>query len=193
MLSWHSIWMATHGRELGRQAKALGAAVTAGDKSLLALAVVVFVAVLREGSEVVLFLYGIAVSTHEQPLAMLTGGAVGIAAGGAVSFMLYRGLLAIPVRHLFTVTHWMIALLAAGMAAQAAGLLASDDLLPTLGSTLWDTSHVLRQDSLIGRPLHILVGYDDRPSGIQLAAWMATLVGLFVAERTMRQRKPTAG
>jgi high-affinity iron transporter len=71
--------------------------------------------------------------------------------------------------------------------------LASDDLLPTLGSTLWDTSHVLRQDSLIGRPLHILVGYDDRPSGIQLAAWMATLVGLFVAERTMRQRKPTAG
>ncbi|HLY58759.1 MAG TPA: FTR1 family protein [Stellaceae bacterium] len=192
MLSWHNIWMATHGRELARQARALAASVSSGDRSLAALAIVVFVAVLREGSEVVLFLYGIAVSSHDSAATMLAGGAAGVAAGAGVSFLLYRGLLAIPVRHLFTVTHWMIALLAAGMAAQAAALLASDDLLPSWGSQLWDLHRILPDDGVIGRPLHVLVGYADRPSGIQLAAWLATLVFLAVAERWVRGRAPTA-
>src|SRR5262249_22741968 len=62
MLSWHNLWMASHGREMAREMKALGHAVAAGDKSLVAMAVVVAVAVLREGAEVVLFLYGIAAS-----------------------------------------------------------------------------------------------------------------------------------
>jgi high-affinity iron transporter len=191
MLSWHNVWMATHGRELARQAKRLAASVTAGDKSLLALSVVVFVAVLREGAEVVLFLYGIAVSGRESGLAMLSGGLLGVGAGAGISFLLYRGLVAIPVRHLFTVTHWMIAFLAAGMAAQAAALLASDDLLPSWGSRLWDTHALLPDDHVLGRTLHVLVGYADRPSGIQLAAWAATLLFLAVAERAVRRREAT--
>ena len=59
MLTWHNAWMASHGRELAREVRAVGTAVAAGDRPLTALAVVVGVAVLREGSEVVLFLYGI--------------------------------------------------------------------------------------------------------------------------------------
>ena len=61
MLGWHNLWMASHGREIARDMKAMGRAVAAGDKSLLAMGVVVAIAVLREGAEVVLFLYGIAV------------------------------------------------------------------------------------------------------------------------------------
>lgn len=189
MLSWHNIWMATHGRELARQAKALAASVSSGDKSLWALAVVVFVAVLREGSEVVLFLYGIAVSGHESAGGMLTGGLIGVAGGAAVSFLLYRGLVAIPIRHLFTVTHWMIAFLAAGMAAQAMALLAADDLVPDFGSQIWDTHAVLSDDSILGRTLHVLIGYTDRPSGIQLAAWLTVLLLLWAAERMVRGRR----
>jgi high-affinity iron transporter len=189
MLSWHNVWMATHGRELARQAKALAASVSSGDKSLWALAVVVFVAVLREGSEVVLFLYGIAVSGHESAGAMLTGGLIGVAGGAAVSFLLYRGLVAIPIRHLFTVTHWMIAFLAAGMAAQAMALLAADDLVPDFGAEIWDTHAVLSDDSILGRTLHVLIGYTDRPSGIQLLAWLTVLVLLWAAERMVRGRR----
>ena len=59
MLTWHNAWMAGHGRELAREVRAVGTAVAEGDRPLTALAVVVGVAVLREGSEVVLFLYGI--------------------------------------------------------------------------------------------------------------------------------------
>jgi len=191
MLSWHVIWMAKHGREMARDARSLGRSVAAGDRSLPALAIVVAVAVLREGSEIVLFLYGVAVSSHDSSVALLSGGMLGIGAGALVSLLLYRGLLAIPVRHLFRVTHWMIALLAAGMAGQAASLLAANDLLPSWGDQLWDSSAVLPVDSLIGRALHALIGYSDRPSGIQLAAWVGTLIVLTSLARLVGQGAPS--
>src|SRR5258708_33217563 len=57
MLTWHNVWMARHGKELAGELWAAGKAVVEGSKSLLALAIVVGVAVPRDGSEVVLFLY----------------------------------------------------------------------------------------------------------------------------------------
>src|SRR5579871_5253140 len=58
MLAWHTGWMASHGREMARQVRNVGAEIVAGRRPMTALAIVVGVAVLREGSEVVLFLYG---------------------------------------------------------------------------------------------------------------------------------------
>ena len=63
--------------------------------------IVVAVAVLREGGEVVLFLYGIAVSAKLGAIPLLTGGALGVAAGAIMSWLLYRGLIAIPLHRLF--------------------------------------------------------------------------------------------
>src|SRR6266849_5256960 len=59
MLMWHNAWMARHGREMAAEMAAVGAAVTTGTRPMTALAMVVGLAVLREGAEVVLFLYGI--------------------------------------------------------------------------------------------------------------------------------------
>ena len=56
MLMWHNAWMARHGREMAAEMAAVGAAVSAGRRPMTALAVVVGLAVLREGSEMVLFL-----------------------------------------------------------------------------------------------------------------------------------------
>ncbi|HUJ03595.1 MAG TPA: FTR1 family protein, partial [Rhizomicrobium sp.] len=78
MLTWHNVWMAGHGRAMAREMKMVGASVSAGDRPMTALAIVVGVAVLREGSEVVLFLYGIASSGGTSQLEMLTGGALGL-------------------------------------------------------------------------------------------------------------------
>jgi high-affinity iron transporter len=187
MLGWHNLWMARHGREMSRQMKAMGAEVVAGERSLSAMAVVIAVAVLREGSEVVLFLYGIAVSAHLGLGPMLLGGALGVAAGAAVSWLLYRGLVAIPMRRLFGVTGVLIALLAAGMAGQAAAILAGADLIPAWGYQLWDTSWLLSNASLAGRALQALVGYSDRPMGVQLAAYVTTLTVLLGAAHWMRR------
>ena len=181
MLGWHNIWMARHGREMAREMREMGQAVSVGEKSLLAMAIVVAVAVLREGSEVVLFLYGIAASTKQGVLALTLGGALGILAGAAASYALYRGLLAIPLKRLFSVTGMLIALLAAGMASQAAAILAGADIIPSWGDEVWDTSWLLSQDAILGRGLHALVGYADRPMGIQVVTYLvvfAVLVAL---------------
>jgi high-affinity iron transporter len=187
MLGVHVTWMASHGKQMAQEMKAMGRAVVEGDRSLTAMALVVAVAVLREGSEVVLFLFGIATSTHAGAGPMLIGGAAGVLAGAAVSWLLYRGLVAIPMRHLFKVTNGMIALLAAGMAGQAVAILAGADMLPTLGDQLWDTSGILRDDSIAGRALHALIGYSDRPSGIQVLAFLATLAVLVTLSRLIGQ------
>ncbi len=78
MLTWHNVWMARHGRQLAAELKAAGEAVVAGSKSLAALTVVVAVAVLREGSEVVLFLYGVAAAQAGASWGMVTGGFIGL-------------------------------------------------------------------------------------------------------------------
>jgi high-affinity iron transporter len=77
----------------------------------------------------------------------------------------------------------LVVLLAAGMAGQAGFLLAQAGLVLTLGDELWHTSWLLRDDGLVGRALHALVGYSDRPMGVQLAAYLVVLIGLITLGR----------
>lgn len=175
MLGWHNVWMSRHGREMAQEMSALGRSVESGSRPLYALGLVIALAVLREGSEVVLFLYGIAAG-GSTTASLLGGAGLGLAGGAAVGVALYFGLLRIPQRHLFAVTSWMILLLAAGMASQAARFLIQADFLPPLGTTLWDSSHLVAQDSLLGQVLRTLIGYDTRPSGMQLLFYLTTLI-----------------
>jgi len=193
MLTWHNVWMAGHGREMARHMKSVGAAVSAGERPLAALAIVVGVAVLREGSEVVLFLYGIASQGGTSSSALLIGGALGLAAGAATSALMYFGLLAIPAGRLFAVTSGLITMLAAGMAAQALLFLQQAGYLEFLTRTVWDTSWLLPQDSVAGRLLHTLIGYSDQPNGAQLAVYLATIVLVVALMRWERSRHPRGG
>src|SRR5204862_5352474 len=141
---------------------------------LWALAFAVGLAVLREGSEVVLFLYGIAAAGQDGAGAMAFGGALGLVAGVAAGAAIYFGLVHIPMRHLFSVTGWLILLLAAGMASQGAAFLLQADLLPPLGQRLWDTSFLLSEQSLTGRVLHTLIRYAARLAGNRVVCSLAS-------------------
>jgi len=176
MLGWHNIWMSRHGRDLAAHAVQLGNAARSGAEPLWALGFAVALAVLREGSEVVLFLYGIALAGQGGAVAMVLGGAVGLVLGAAAGTTIYWGLVSIPMRLLFTVTSWLVLLLAAGLASQGAAFLMQADLLPPLGSNLWDTSFLLSDQSLPGRILHTLIGYTAQPAGIQVVFYLATLL-----------------
>ena len=75
----------------------------------------------------------------------------------------------------FSVTSALIVLLAAGLAAQAAQFLTNAGLITVLDRPLWNTSAFLREDSLVGRVLHALVGYTDRPTALQGLVYLATI------------------
>jgi high-affinity iron transporter len=195
MLTWHNVWMASHGREIAREMRAMGAAVTAGKRTLSALAVVIGVAVLREGSEVVLFLYGIVAQGGTTMTGVLTGGALGVLAGAGVSALMYFGLLSIPAHRLFSVTGWLITLLAAGMASQAVLFIQNAGYLQVLMMPLWDTSWLLPESGdgipgIIGRMLHTLIGYSDQPNGAQLIAYLGTIVAINALMRLVNRPKP---
>jgi high-affinity iron transporter len=145
---------------------------------------------LREGSEIVLFLYGIAISGSDTAATMAAGGLLGLALGATMAAMMYLGLLRIPSRHLFRVTSWLIALLAAGMAAQAMAFLQQADIVTALSRVVWNTSTFVSHGSVTGKVLHTLIGYTDRPTGLQLVAYVCTLVAIFTL---MRLFGPVAG
>jgi high-affinity iron transporter len=191
MLAWHNIWMARHGRELAAQMKEVGNAVAKGSRSLAAVAVVVAVAMLREGSEIVLFLYGLVIAGGSSTFGLVVGGFVGFLLGCGVSALTFLGLMKIPGRYLFGVTTFLITFLAAGLAAQSVVFLQQAGIATALEGTVWDTSSVLSDTSLLGRVLHTLIGYTDQPSGMQLLVYGLTLIMIFGLTKAFKSPLPT--
>ena len=174
-----------------REARAVGSAVAAGDRPLTAVAVVVGVAVLRGGSEVVLFLYSILAAGGTSVAGMMLGGAFGVALGAGLSALIYLGLLAVPAERR-SVTTGLITLLAAGLAAQAVFFLQQADYLQGLATPLWDTSWLLGDDSILGRLLHTLIGYTATPDAAQLLAYTLVIALMLATMRLVRGRTATA-
>lgn len=191
MLGWHHVWMKRHGAGLARDLNETGARAVDGTAPLSALLLVIALAVLREGSEVVLFLYGVAAG-GANAAQMITGSVLGLAGGVLLGALLYLGLLRIPPRHLFAVTGVLLLVLASGMASQGSAFLVQAGRLPALADPLWDSSALVPQQSLAGQFLHALVGYADRPSGMQMLVFGATAVAVtmlsWLAARTGGQR-----
>jgi high-affinity iron transporter len=176
MLAWHNIWMASHGAAMAANARTVGNNIRSGSSECSILLVVIGLAVLREGSETVLFLYGIAASYGGGTLSLALGALLGLFAGISVGYGIFAGLLRVSMRWFFAATNLLVLLLAAGMSSQAARFLIQADLLPGLAAPIWDTSMVLPEHSLPGMLLHGLIGYEARPAGMQLVFYFAVMV-----------------
>ena len=187
MLAWHIIWMTSHGAVLSSNARDVATKIREGRSEHSILLVVVGLAVLREGAETVLFLYGVVASGGANTASMLSGGLIGMLMGVALGYGIYAGLLRVPMRWFFSVTNTMVMLLAAGMASQAAKFLIQADVLPSLGGTLWDTSHMVSEKSVPGMLLHSLIGYDAHPAGLQVLFYVAVIVVISVGVRQVKQ------
>lgn len=188
MLTWHVVWMSQHAREMTAHLRQVGHAVADGSQSVTALAIVTAMAVLREGSEVVLFLSGIALQHTDTAINVALGSLAGLLLGAATSALLYFGLSAIPIRHLFSTTGVLVTLVAAGLAAECvhqisnAGLIASN-----LNQTLWDTSWLLPEDGMVGRVLHVLAGYREMPGALEFAAYAGTIIAIYLLSRRSKR------
>jgi high-affinity iron transporter len=193
MLLWHCVWVTTHTREMVSDARQLGQSVQQGQRTPWALLVVVALAVLREGAETVLFVGGsMTGSGSAQSASVLLAGGLGLAAGALVGAGLYLGLARIPTRHVFSVTNVLIALLAGSLASQLARALTQAGVIEQWTQPLWDSAHLLSPESALGTLLHGLIGYDARPSGAQLAAYVAVLLFIYAGTRLLRSKPSTA-
>ncbi len=180
LIGWTTIWMQSHGRQLTQHFKEVGEAVIHRQKPVYTLAVVVALSVLREGAEIVMFTYS-AYVTGTKIYQLIFGGLFGLCAGAAVGMVLYYGLLKVPTRKIFSVTSWLLIFLVAGMVAQAFGYLAAAGKVPEIIPTLWDTSRIVSEGSFLGKVMHVMAGYSERPSGIQVLVFLLTIFGLAMA------------
>ena len=188
MLGWHNVWMSRHGRELARELRTVGEEVCQAQRPMSALAIVVGAAVLREGAEVVLFLYGIAAAEGADAGRLLAGGMIGLALGAAAGAAIYFGLVRVAGRYLFAVTSVLILFVAAGMAAQAGRFLAQAGYLPQLGRGVWDSSALIAESGPLGTVLHVLIGYVARPDGIQVLFYLVAIAVIGGVMYSMRRR-----
>lgn len=192
MLAWHCISSAQHGREMSSEARQIGHAVAQREQARSAVVIAIALTVLREGAEAVLFILGYVSGHNASPQAVLLGGGAGLAAGIATGVAMYLGLSRIPGKHLFSVTNKLILLFAAALAAQLARTLTQAGWLQTLSEPLWDTSGPLPMTSPLGVLLHALVGYDARPSGMELLFYVGGLLLIVAGTRLSRPRTSNA-
>ena len=180
VIGWTLIWMQKHARAMTQHFKEIGSNINEGRLPLYTLAVVVALTILREGSEIVLFTYGM-LASGQSAMTILGGSIAGFVAGSIVGGLLYFGLLRIPTRYIFQVTSWLLIFLSAGMASIAAKYLVAAGFFETLAMPVWDTSAIISEQGIIGQALHTLLGYSAQPLGIQVVFYGATVAILTMA------------
>ncbi len=177
MIAWTVIWMKKYGKQISANLKQLGKSVVDGDKSLIALMPVVAFAVLREGAEIVLFSYGSFVS-GDSVFDLVIGAVAGLTFGILVGFGLYFGLIKVLGRHFFTITSWLLILLAAGMVSEAIGFLSNVGAIPEIIYPMWDSSFLVSEQGILGKVMHAMLGYIAKPSAAQLIGYIAVILAL---------------
>ncbi len=188
LIAWTVIWMNEHGRQMSARMRRIGTSVSEGGLPATALAIVALSAVMREGSEAVFFLFGAARTVPTDGWSLVIGGLLGAGAALVIGSLLYLGLSRIPLGRLFSVASWLLMFMAAGMVSEATANLVIIEWLPTLGDKLWDTSALLSSQSLFGDFLHVLIGYDPAPTGIQMLAYGTALTVMATLYRRARRR-----
>lgn len=178
MVAWTIAWMRQHGATLAAEARTTGEQIRSGQAPLYLLATTVAVAVLRDGSELVVFLSALRLSGQMTTPGIVGGFIAGGTAGTAIGALIYFGVLRAGIKSVFQIATILLALLGAGLAAQAAGFLIAAGWLPPLIDPIWDTSPVLPDESAIGQIAHALFGYISQPSAAQVAIYAAVLAAI---------------
>ena len=182
------VWMRRNGRTLKRDMEtALTGA--AAKQSWWGVYFLAGLAVLREGSETVVFLWGsLAGKTLDTLGAPLLAALLGFGAAIASYALLQLGGRVLSWRLFFRVTEVMLLCLAAALVVTGADGLIDLGWLPSLGRA-WDTSALLPDNGIAGGLVSALTGYRARPSGLEVIAffgyWVA--IGAFV----LAPRAPT--
>ena len=168
------VWMKKHGRTLKGELES-GARASVANDNWWGLLVLVAIAVAREGSETVVFLYG-TVSAGEggsDMLMLAVAGVAGFAVALLTFWLLQLGGKLITWRRFFFVTEILLLLLAGSLLVGGLDHLISLDVLPTLVDPVWDSSWLLSDSTGVGKVLADFAGYRALPALSSVLLWVA--------------------
>ena len=174
------IWMKKHGKEIVGKLKQTGEDVKKGDAPIYILTIITALTILREGSEIVLFSYGL-MAKGETLVNILTGALLGSCLAIFVSGLAYFGVVKISTAKILNYTSYLLILLCAGMASIGVNYLVQGGIINFGTNIVWDSSSILSDSSILGEILSILIGYISRPSLIQVVVYVSVIILLSLA------------
>ncbi len=176
MISWTVVWMQGHTKKMKQDLGDLSDKIISGSASGLMLIFMVSMSILREGSEIILYVYSAAslgeLVAKDYIIGLGTGGGLGLLTGT----LFYMGLIRYAGKYIFKVSSVLLTLIAAGLAAQSAGLMTSAGIIELYTDIIWDISHIVDNNSVTGKLLNATTGYDSRPNGLQIIFYVLSIV-----------------
>ncbi|WP_028208430.1 FTR1 family iron permease [Paraburkholderia nodosa] len=165
------LWMKQHGRTLKREMEE-SLEQSTRDANWWGVTILVALAIAREGSETVIFLYGLGFgqSGHvdaSQYFAVL----IGLALAFLTFYLLQLGGKIFSWRHFFRVTEIMLLFLGAGLFQTGVDKLIDKEILPTIVDQVWNSSALLDDSSTFGSLVATLTGYRAHPALMNLIAY----------------------
>lgn len=171
VLTYMTFWMKKQGRNLKKELHSkMDEAISTG--SILAIAIIAFITVGREGLETVVFM--IAIAFHTNPILLGLGAAIGVIAGLILSYVVYILGKKINLKYFFDTMGTLLMLFAAGLLADGIESFQQLGWLPG-GQALWNTASMLSEDSTFGDILHSFFGYADSPTSLQVIFYVGFL------------------
>lgn len=179
VLTWMLFWMRRQASGISSDLRAkVDNALSGG--SVMALSLLAFSSVGREGVETSLFLF--AGSTRgSSSILFAVGGVAGFALAAALGVTIYYGAARLPIRHFFTASAVALMIIAAGLLTNALTALHEATIIPDLGVRPWDTETALPMTSSLGKYMHTLIGYDSAPAISQIVAYWSYLTIVVIA------------
>jgi high-affinity iron transporter len=186
ILTWMIFWMSVRSRNMKADLEfSVLRASHAGKWSLFGLA---FIAVLREGVELALFLT--AATFSSSATATILGGLLGLGTAILLGWSFFATTVRLDLRRFFRVTGFLLLLFAAGLIGRSAGELVLVGWIPALIGHVWDLGGIVSEASVLGQTLGALFGYSASPSLMQVLVYAAyfvpVLVGILTAGRKQR-------
>jgi high-affinity iron transporter len=174
-------WMRRAARAISQQLRGrLDDALRVGP---VAVAVVAFLAVAREGLETALIFFSSLQTASGGSAQPLTGLVVGLAAAVVLGYLLYRGAIKINLTRFFTVTGVLLILVAAGILAYGVHDLQEAGLLPGLNTIAFDVSAHITTESWYGALLKGIFNFSPTTTVLEAVVWViyvAVVLTLFL-------------
>lgn len=183
------VWMRRHGRTLRSELHG-SLDKQAASANWIGVFVLAFLAVMREGSEAAVFLYGTMASAAAAPLVSLLAVALGLLGAVATYGLLQFGGRVLSWRAFFRMTEAMLLFLAAALLLTGVDHLISLGFVPPIIPRLWDTSRLLSDSGALGGLVAGFTGYRAKPALVEILVyagyWAAVLWLLYLPRREVR-------
>lgn len=164
-------WMRKASRTIAAELR--GKMDEAIDVGPLAVLLLSFLAVGREGLETAVFFYSTVQTAQQGTTEPLIGFAVGIVVAVALAYLLYRGAVRFDLGKFFKITGVLLVFVAAGVLGYGLHDLQEAAFLPGLTTLAFDASNTIPETSWYGVLLKGIFNYSQQTTVLQAVAWVA--------------------